>query len=69
MSRYVHDSGRDDAQLNNQLQSRFPNIPGFRTAGQSRPSCIDTVVIRFWFERGTVMAEEFDSIRCGRASA
>ena len=32
MSRYVHGSGRDDAQLNHLLQSRFPKIPGLRTA-------------------------------------
>ncbi len=39
MSRYVHGSGRDDAQLNNQLQSGFPKIPGLSTAGQS-PSVV-----------------------------
>ena len=37
MSRYVHGSGRDDAQLNSQPQSRFPKIPGLSTAGQSPP--------------------------------
>lgn len=37
MSRYVHGSGRDDAQLNNRPQSRFPKIPGLSTAGQSPP--------------------------------
>lgn len=37
MSRYVHGSGRDDAQLNHQLQSRFPKIPGLRAVGFSPP--------------------------------
>lgn len=39
MSRYVHGSGRDDAQLNNRPQSRFPKIPGLSTVGQS-PSVV-----------------------------
>ena len=39
MSRYVHGSGRDDAQLNNRPQGRFPKIPGLSTAGQS-PSVV-----------------------------
>ena len=38
MSRYVHGSGRDDAQLNNRPQSRFPKIPGLSTAGFSPPT-------------------------------
>lgn len=38
MSRYVHGSGRDDAQLNNQLQSGFPKIPGLSAAGFSPPT-------------------------------
>ena len=38
MSRYVHGSGRDDAQLNNRPQSRFPKIPGLGTAGFSPPT-------------------------------
>ena len=42
MSRYVHGSGRDDAQLNNRPQSRFPKIPGLSTAGQS-PSAVQLV--------------------------
>lgn len=37
MSRYVHGSGRDDAQLNNRTQGRFPIIPGLSTVGQSPP--------------------------------
>ena len=39
MSRYVHGSGRDDAQLNNRPQSWFPKIPGLSTVGQS-PSVV-----------------------------
>lgn len=35
MSRYVHGSGRDDAQPNNRPQSRFPKIPGLGAAGFS----------------------------------
>ena len=31
-------SGRDDAQLNNRLQSGFPKIPGLSTAGFSPPT-------------------------------
>ena len=42
MSRYVHGSGRDDAQLNNRPQSGFPKIPGLSTAGQS-PSVVQLV--------------------------
>ena len=38
MSRYVHGSGRDDAQLNNRPQSRFPKIPGLGAAGFSPPT-------------------------------
>lgn len=38
MSRYVHGSGRDDAQLNNRPQSRFPKIPGLSTVGLSPPT-------------------------------
>lgn len=38
MSRYVHGSGRDDAQLNNRPQSGFPKIPGLSTAGFSPPT-------------------------------
>ena len=38
MSKYVHGSGRDDAQLNNQLQSRFPKIPGLGAVGFSPPT-------------------------------
>lgn len=38
MSRYVHGSGRDDAQLNNQLQSGFLKIPGLSAAGFSPPT-------------------------------
>lgn len=38
MSRYVHGSGRDDAQLNNRPQGRFPKIPGLSTAGFSPPT-------------------------------
>lgn len=37
MSRHVHGSGRDDAQLNNRPQSSFPKIPGLGAAGQSPP--------------------------------
>lgn len=48
MSRYVHGSGRDDAQLNNRPQSRFPKIPGLGAAGFSPPtvqlvSCVATM--------------------------
>ena len=38
MSRYVHGSGRDDAQLNNRPQGRFPKIPGLGAAGFSPPT-------------------------------
>lgn len=38
MSRYVHGSGRDDEQLNNRPQSRFPKIPGLGAAGFSPPT-------------------------------
>lgn len=38
MSRHVHGSGRDDAQLNNRPQSRFPKIPGLGAAGFSPPT-------------------------------
>ena len=38
MSRYVHGSGRDDAQLNNRTQGRFPKIPGLGAAGFSPPT-------------------------------
>lgn len=38
MSRYVHGSGRDDAQLNYRPQSRFPKIPGLGAAGFSPPT-------------------------------
>ena len=38
MSRYVHGSGRYDAQLNNCLQGRFPKIPGLGAAGFSPPT-------------------------------
>lgn len=38
MSRHVHGSGRDDAQLNNRPQSRFPKIPGLSTVGLSPPT-------------------------------
>ena len=38
MSRYVHGSGRDDAQLNHQPQGRFPKIPGLRAVGFSPPT-------------------------------
>lgn len=38
MSRYVHGSGRDDAQLNNRPQSRLPKIPGLGAAGFSPPT-------------------------------
>ena len=38
MSRYVHGSGRDDAQLNNCSQGRFPKIPGLGAAGFSPPT-------------------------------
>lgn len=38
MSRYVHGSGRDDAQLNNRPQSRFPKIPGLGAVGFSPPT-------------------------------
>lgn len=42
MSRYVHGSGRDDAQLNNRPQSRFPKIPGLSTVRLS-PSTVQLV--------------------------
>lgn len=38
MSRYVHGSGRDDAQLNNCPQGRFPKILGLGAAGFSPPT-------------------------------
>lgn len=38
MSRYVHGFGRDDAQLNNRPQSRFPKISGLGAAGFSPPT-------------------------------
>lgn len=38
MSRCVHGSGRDNAQLNNRPQSRFPKIPGLGAAGFSPPT-------------------------------
>lgn len=38
MSRYVHGSGRDDAQLNNRTQGGFPKIPGLGAAGFSPPA-------------------------------
>lgn len=38
MSRYVHGSGRDDAQLNNCPQGRFPKNLGLGAAGFSPPT-------------------------------
>lgn len=70
MSRYVHGSGRDDAQLNSQPQSRFPKIPGLEHGRQSPPVVHRYRCYPFFGSRGEPSwLKNLISIRCGRASA